>query len=160
MEQSHGGEARWRGNDGPLHVTRGPRDNPLHDAFVESAVAAGYIHTPDYNGYRQEGFGPADMTVWKGRRWSSANAYLRPALKREMMLQKGALVEKVLFQGSRAIGVSYLHNGRKHLAKASAEVICIRSDQFATDSATLRHRARRCPAGGWRAGDCRAQSCW
>ena len=49
MEHSHGGEAPWRGTGGPLHVTRGPRDNPLHDAFVASAEAAGYAATPDYN---------------------------------------------------------------------------------------------------------------
>lgn len=124
MEQSHGGETPWRGTEGPLHVTRGPRDNPLHDAFVESAEAAGYVHTPDYNGYRQEGFGPADMTVWKGRRWSSANAYLRPALKRgNVTLLKGALVDKVLFDDKRATGVSYMRNGQQHVAKAAAEVI-------------------------------------
>jgi len=124
MEHSHGGEAPWRGVDGPLHITRGPRDNPLHDAFVESAKAAGYVHTPDYNGYRQEGFGPADMTVWKGRRWSSANAYLRPAIKRgNVRLEKGALVDRILFNGKRAIGVQYMQGGVMHQAHASAEVV-------------------------------------
>ena len=124
MEHSHGGEAPWRGVDGPLHITRGPRDNPLHDAFVESAKAAGYIHTPDYNGYRQEGFGPADMTVWKGRRWSSANAYLRPAIKRgNVRLEKGALVDRILFDGKRAIGVKYMQRGVMHQVYASAEVV-------------------------------------
>ncbi|MEK9799712.1 MAG: choline dehydrogenase [Alphaproteobacteria bacterium] len=124
MEHSHGGEAPWRGVDGPLHITRGPRDNPLHDAFVESAKAAGYVHTPDYNGYRQEGFGPADMTVWKGRRWSSANAYLRPAIKRgNVRLEKGALVDRILFDGKRAIGVQYMQGGVMHQAHASAEVV-------------------------------------
>jgi choline dehydrogenase len=124
MEHSHGGEAPWRGVDGPLHITRGPRDNPLHDAFVESAKAAGYVHTPDYNGYRQEGFGPADMTVWKGRRWSSANAYLRPAIKRgNVRLEKGALVDRILFDGKRAIGVKYMQRGVMHQVYASAEVV-------------------------------------
>jgi choline dehydrogenase len=124
MEHSHGGEAPWRGVDGPLHITRGPRDNPLHDAFVESAKAAGYVHTPDYNGYRQEGFGPADMTVWKGRRWSSANAYLRPAIKRgNVRLEKGALVDRILFDGKRAIGVKYMQGGVMHQVYASAEVV-------------------------------------
>ena len=124
MEHSHGGEAPWRGVDGPLHITRGPRDNPLHDAFVESAKAAGYVHTPDYNGYRQEGFGPADMTVWRGRRWSSANAYLRPAIKRgNVRLEKGALVDRILFNGKRAIGVQYMQGGVMHQAHASAEVV-------------------------------------
>ena len=67
--------------DGPLHVTRGPRANPLYDAFVEAGAQAGFETTPDYNGAKQEGFGPMEQTVWKGRRWSAANAYLRPALR-------------------------------------------------------------------------------
>ena len=124
METSHGGEAPWRGTGGPLHVTRGPRDNPLHDAFVAAAQAAGYAATPDYNGYRQEGFGPADMTVWKGRRWSAANAYLRPALKRgNVRLVKGALVDRILFDGRRAKGVRYFRGGVAHEVAADAEII-------------------------------------
>lgn len=124
MEQSHGGEAPWRGTSGPLHVTRGPRDNPLHDAFVTASQQAGYTATPDYNGYRQEGFGPADMTVYKGRRWSTANAYLRPALKRgNVQLEKGALVDRIIFDGKRAVGIDYFQNGIRHHARARAEVI-------------------------------------
>ncbi len=57
--------------------------NPLFHAFVEAGQQAGYQLTDDYNGEKQEGFGPMEQTVWKGRRWSAANAYLRPALKRE-----------------------------------------------------------------------------
>ncbi len=124
METSHGGEAPWRGTDGPLHVTRGPRDNPLHDAFVAATEAAGYVATPDYNGYRQEGFGPADMTVWKGRRWSAANAYLKPALARgNVRLVTRALVDRILFDGSRAVGISYLRGGTRHEARANAEIV-------------------------------------
>ena len=124
MEHSHGGEAPWRGTGGPLHVTRGPRDNPLHDAFVASAEAAGYTATPDYNGYRQEGFGPADMTVWKGRRWSAANAYLKPAMKRgNVRLVTGAMVDRIIFEGNRAAGVSFLRGGQRHEVRANAEVV-------------------------------------
>lgn len=124
MERSHGGEEPWRGTKGPLHVTRGPRDNPLHDAFVESAKAAGYAATPDYNGRRQEGFGPADMTVWKGRRWSAANAYLRPAIaRRNVRLMTGALVDRIIFDGKRAVAVDYYRRGALRRARANAEVI-------------------------------------
>jgi choline dehydrogenase len=124
METSHGGEAPWRGTDGPLHVTRGPRDNPLHGAFVAAAEAAGYAATPDYNGHRQEGFGPADMTVWKGRRWSAANAYLRPAMARgNVRLVTRALVDRILFDGTRAVGVSYLRGGARHEVRANAEIV-------------------------------------
>ena len=124
METSHGGEAPWRGTDGPLHITRGPRDNPLHDAFVKAAEAAGYEATTDYNGHRQEGFGPADMTVWKGRRWSSANAYLRPALKRgNVQLRTGVMVDKLLFEGRKCVGVRYKKAGKSVEVRAGKAVI-------------------------------------
>jgi len=124
METSHGGEAPWRGTDGPLHITRGPRDNPLHDAFVKAAEAAGYEATADYNGHRQEGFGPADMTVWKGRRWSSANAYLRPALKRgNVQLRTGVMVDKLIFEGRKCVGVRYKKGGKLVEVRAGKAVI-------------------------------------
>ena len=113
METSHGGEAPWRGTDGPLHITRGPRDNPLHDAFVSASVEAGYTATDDYNGHRQEGMGPADMTVYKGRRWSAANAYLRPAMARgNVDLRTGVMVDQLLFKGKKCVGVRYLKSGK------------------------------------------------
>ena len=113
METSHGGQAPWRGEHGPLHITRGPRDNPLHQAFVDASVQAGYVATDDYNGHRQEGMGPADMTVYKGRRWSSANAYLRPALARgNVELRTGVMVDHLLFDGKKCIGVRYQKGGQ------------------------------------------------
>jgi choline dehydrogenase len=82
MEHSHGGEESWRGTSGPMHVKRGTRRNPLYQAFVEAGRQAGYPVTQDYNGRQQEGFGAMEMTVHRGVRWSAANAFLRPALKR------------------------------------------------------------------------------
>ena len=84
MENWHGGPRGgdgWRGTDGPLHITRGTRTNPLFHAFVEAGRQAGYPVTGDYNGHQQEGFGPMEATIWKGQRWSAANAYLKPAMK-------------------------------------------------------------------------------
>lgn len=107
----HGGDPDWRGTDGPLHVSRGPRDNPLHEAFVSAGREAGYELTDDYNGQKQEGFGPMEQTVWKGRRWSAANAYLRPALKRDNCDLVRGLVEKVVIEEGRAVGVA-LSGGR------------------------------------------------
>ena len=75
MEHSHGGEDGWRGTNGPMHVTRGARSNPLYQAFIEAGRQAGYPVTQDYNGHQQEGFGPMEMTVHRGVRWSAANAY-------------------------------------------------------------------------------------
>jgi choline dehydrogenase len=83
MENAVGGEDGWRGSDGPMHVRRGKRLNPLYQAFVEAGRQAGFETTEDYNGSKQEGFGAMEQTIYHGRRWSTANAYLRPALKRQ-----------------------------------------------------------------------------
>ena len=119
----HGGDPGWRGTDGPLHVTRGPRDNPLFHAFVEAGAQAGYQTTDDYNGEKQEGFGPFDQTVWRGQRWSAANAYLKPALERPNCRLIRGLAERVVIEDGRAVGVSVRRNGRTELVRAGAEVI-------------------------------------
>ena len=124
METSHGGQDGWRGAGGPLHVTRGVRKNPLYRAFVEAGQEAGYEVTQDYNGEQQEGFGAMEMTVFGGRRWSSANAYLRPALKRANVTKlSGALVRRVLFEGTRAVGVEYEQGGGVFQVHANREVV-------------------------------------
>ena len=119
----HGGDPAWRGADGPLHVTRGRRDNPLTRAFVEAGRQAGYPVTGDYNGHRQEGFGPFDMTVHKGERWSAAKAYLRPALKRDNCTLVRALARKVVMEQGRATGVEVERGGRIETIVAEREVI-------------------------------------
>ena len=119
----HGGDPDWRGTDGPLHVTRGPRDNPLHTAFVESGRQAGYQVTADYNGEQQEGFGPMEQTVWKGRRWSAANAYLKPALKRPNCELLRGFVRRVVIENGRATGVEVERGGKVEIIPAGREVI-------------------------------------
>ncbi len=124
METSHGGEDGWRGTDGPMHVTRGRRENPLYKAFVEAGRDAGYPVTDDYNGRQQEGFGAFEMTVWNGRRWSAANAYLKPALKRHnLKLETRALARRIVMDGKRATGVEYEQGGKIKTATARREVI-------------------------------------
>jgi len=123
METSHGGQAGWRGTDGPLHVTRGPRTNPLYHAFVDAGVQAGYQATDDYNGAQQEGFGPMEQTVYLGRRWSTANAYLRPALKRSNVALKKCFVTRVIFEGKKACGVEIDQGGKISTLYAGKEVI-------------------------------------
>ncbi|XP_035678283.1 choline dehydrogenase, mitochondrial-like [Branchiostoma floridae] len=114
----------YRGGDGPLHVSRGRSENPLNKAFIEAGQQAGYPYTEDMNGYQQEGFGEMDMTIRKGIRWSTANAYLRPALKRaNVKAEVRCLVTRVLFEGSRAVGVEYLQNGEMKQVRAAKEVI-------------------------------------
>lgn len=119
----HGGDAAWRGTDGPLHVTRGPRDNPLFQAFVDAGREAGYQVTDDYNGEQQEGFGPMEQTVYKGRRWSAANAYLKPALKRDDCTLIKGLAEKIVIEEGRAVGVTVRTGGKTKTIRAKREVI-------------------------------------
>lgn len=121
--RGQGGDADWRGTDGPLHVTRGPRDNPLHDAFVSAGAQAGYPVTEDYNGEQQEGFGPMEMTVYKGQRWSAANAYLRPALKRDNCEMIRGFARKVVITEGRATGVEIERGGKVEVIEAEIEVI-------------------------------------
>jgi choline dehydrogenase len=119
----HGGDPAWRGTDGPLHVTRGPRANPLYGAFVEAGRQAGFELTHDYNGEKQEGFGPMEQTVWKGRRWSAANAYLRPAMKRPNLRLVNGLARRVTIEEGRATGVEIDRRGRVETIRARREVI-------------------------------------
>ncbi|AMM86296.1 choline dehydrogenase [Martelella sp. AD-3] len=122
-EGGHGGDPSWRGKDGPLHVTRGPRRNPLFHAFVEAGKQAGFETTGDYNGEKQEGFGPMEQTVWKGRRWSAANAYLKPALKRQNLDLIRCFARKVVIEDGRAVGVEIERGGRIEVIRARREVI-------------------------------------
>jgi choline dehydrogenase len=123
MEQSHGGQDGWRGTDGPLHVTRGPRQNPLFHAFVEAGRQAGYGVTDDYNGERQEGFGPMEQTVYRGRRWSAANAYLRPALKHANCSLIRAFAQRIVITEGRAAGVEVTRGNGTEFIRARREVV-------------------------------------
>ncbi|MEO6299784.1 MAG: choline dehydrogenase [Paracoccaceae bacterium] len=125
MENWHGdeGDAEWRGTDGPLHITRGPRTNPLFDAFIEAGRQAGYPVTRDYNGRAQEGFGPMEATIWKGQRWSAANAYLKPALKTQNVQVYYGFARRVVIEGGRAVGVEVSRGRKVELIRASREVI-------------------------------------
>ncbi len=119
----HGGDSYWRGKDGPMHVSRGPRENPLFQAFVDAGKQAGYEATDDYNGEKQEGFGPMEQTVHAGRRWSAANAYLRPALKRDNVEITRALAQRVVIEDGRAVGVEVERGGKLEVIRARREVI-------------------------------------
>ncbi len=119
----HGGDPSWRGGSGPLHVGRGRMENPLTRAFIEAGRQAGYPVTGDYNGEQQEGFGPFEQTVWQGQRWSAANAYLKPALKRENCDLVRGLVHRIVIEGGRAKGVEATVKGRREIIRARAEVI-------------------------------------
>ena len=124
MENSHGGSGpEYRGTDGPLHITRGPRDNPLFNAFIQAGAQAGYPVTEDYNGAAQEGFGPMEATIYKGRRWSAANAYLKPALAGGNVHLLRANARRVVIENGRATGVEVDQGGAPFVVQAGREVI-------------------------------------
>jgi choline dehydrogenase len=117
------GDASWRGHGGPLHVTRGPRQNPLFEAFVKAGAQAGFETTDDYNGQKQEGFGPMEQTVWQGRRWSAANAYLKPALRRKNVELVRCFARRVIIEDGRARGVEIERGGKVEIVRARREVV-------------------------------------
>jgi choline dehydrogenase len=118
------GADAYRGQDGPLVTSRGPKHNPLYGAFIEAGRQAGYPVSMDLNGEQQEGFGRFDMTVKDGVRWSTANAYLKPAKKRaNLRVVTHALATGIEFAGRKATGVRYSRGGVERIAHARREVI-------------------------------------
>ena len=119
------GSDEYRSQDGPLAVNNGNNmQNPLYRAFIEAGQEAGYMKTEDYNGRQQEGFGPMHMTVRNGVRWSTANAYLKPALQRpNLEVITGALSQRILLDGKRASGVEFTRHGSRQSLSARREVL-------------------------------------
>lgn len=118
------GANAYHGDNGPLHVTSGDAAGSLDRAFIEAGLQAGYGATDDFNGYRQEGFGRVDRTTRNGRRWSTACGYLAKATARgNVDVLTGALVSRVVFSGTRAVGVEYSRVGEAASADAEREVI-------------------------------------
>ncbi|HXQ64171.1 MAG TPA: GMC family oxidoreductase N-terminal domain-containing protein, partial [Steroidobacteraceae bacterium] len=121
--REEGGDA-YRGDAGPLGTCYGTVKNPLHAAWLEAARQAGYPLTKDVNGFQQEGFGRLDMTVSGGVRSSTANAYLRPAMRRgNLTVRTGALATRILLEAGRAMGVSYRRGSSERTVRARREVL-------------------------------------
>lgn len=118
------GADRLHGAGGPLNVTRLRDTNPASLAFVEAAAEAGLARNEDFNGARQTGAGLYHVTQKRGKRCSSAGAFLRPALKRpNLTVETEALVTRVLVEKDRAAGVRYRKNGGKHEARAGQVIL-------------------------------------
>ncbi len=125
MENCLAGGDEYRGTDGPLVLERGPATNPLFTAFFEAVQQAGYALTSDVNGYRQEGFAAFDRNVYRGRRLSAARAYLHPVMDRpNLTVQTRAFVTRILFEGTRAVGVEYSRGGSVQQARAGQVILC------------------------------------
>jgi choline dehydrogenase len=119
----NGGDA-FHGSDGPLHVSNGRSTNPLFRAFVQAGLDAGHRQTPDFNGKSQEGFGPYQLTIKDGRRWSAAAAYLHPALDRpNLTIESHAHATRILFEGNRAVGIEFAQKKQTVQVRALREVI-------------------------------------
>ena len=125
METCLEGGDEYRGTDGPLVLERGPATSPLFKAFFEAVQEAGYVLTYDVNGYRQEGFAAFDRTIRRGRRLSASRAYLHPVMGRpNLEVQCRALVTKILFEGTRAVGVEVRASGHRRQIRAGEVILC------------------------------------
>src|SRR5437773_6849298 len=126
METCLAGPDQFRGGDGPLVLERGPATSPLFRAFFAAVQQAGYPLTSDVNGYRQEGFAAFDRNIHRGRRLSAARAYLHPVMKRPNLdVETRAFVTRVLFDGTKAIGVEYTDwRGRIHRVLSAEVGLC------------------------------------
>lgn len=114
----------YHGDSGPLHVTRANIESPVIRAWLDAAQEAGFPYNDDHNGARSEGFGPSERTIYKGRRISTAVAYLKPVRgRRNLKIETNAHVTKLLFDGSRVVGVEYRQRGELRRVHAGSEII-------------------------------------
>jgi len=125
-ETFEGGADAWHGGAGPLHVSKASSPNPIYGASIEAGRQAGYAVTEDFNGFQQEGFGPYQLTIKDGQRWSAARAYLHPVLSRpNLTCLTGARTTRIVVEGARAVGVEILEAKAKQtrIVRAEAEVL-------------------------------------
>ena len=120
QESWEGGASDYRGGDGPLTTQHTRFADPLVEAYAAAGAAAGHPWTDDYNGREQHGFGRWQMTIRDGRRCSAARAYLKPAMSRKnLRVEVGALVSRVVLAGNRAVGVEFFSRG------GAGETVCV-----------------------------------
>jgi choline dehydrogenase len=120
-----GGDA-WHGGSGPLKVSRAPSTNPIYKATIQAGGEAGYPLTQDFNGFQQEGFGPYQLTVSDGVRWSASRGYLHPVLDRpNLTCLTGARTTRIIVEDGRATGVEIYDEKTKakRIIGADAEVL-------------------------------------
>jgi len=123
-EDNERGENAYHGVGGPLRVSESRSMHPLIDVMLDAAAQAGYERNDDLNGERQEGVGRFQLTQRDGWRCSTADAYLTPVLERpNLSVVTGAFVSRILFEGSRAVGVELARDGALETVRAEREVI-------------------------------------
>ena len=118
------GASAFHGTGGLLSVEDLRHRNALSDVFLEAAAERGYSLNDDFNGAEQQGFGPYQATLRNARRCSTAVGYLRPALARpNLTISTGAAAQRVMFEGTRAVGIEFVKRGRRQLVRARREVL-------------------------------------
>jgi choline dehydrogenase len=125
-ETFEGGGDAYHGSGGPLYVSKASSPSTIYSSFIKAGVEAGHKHTDDFNGFQQEGFGPYQLTIKDGKRWSASFAYLHPALSRpNLTCQIEARTSRLVIEKGRVVGVEYVQGkgAEKHTAYADAEVL-------------------------------------
>lgn len=124
-EGNQRGADAFHGGNGPLKVSDIAARHELIEAFIDGAQQTGVPRTGDFNGAAQEGAGYYQLTTHKGWRCSTAKAYLTPAVKRRPNLRivTGALADKLVFEGRRAVGITYRQDHVLKTARCRAEVL-------------------------------------
>jgi choline dehydrogenase len=123
-EQQQRGASEFHGIDGELSITDLMSPAVVSQRFVDACVSMGYNYNPDFNSVQQEGVGLYQLTVKDGKRHSAAAAFLLPIFHRpNVTVTTGALVTRLLFEGTHAVGVEYLHEGKLHKVRVNQEVI-------------------------------------
>jgi choline dehydrogenase len=123
-ETLEGGGDDYHGGEGPLYVSKASSRSEVYSRFIAAGREAGHAFTPDFNGARQEGFGPYQMTIRDGARCSAAASYLHPALGRpNLTAETDARISRILIEGGRAVGVEFIQRGQARQAMADAEVL-------------------------------------
>ncbi len=127
IEAWEGGEDDWRGGHGEVGAIEPTLSDPIFEAGVKMVKSQGYHITPDFNGATPQGVGRMQFSVRNGRRASSAAVFLRPVLRRRnLTVRTQAFVTKILFEGRQAVGVEYIHGGRRHVARSTRRtVLCL-----------------------------------
>lgn len=124
LERSEIGATEYHGADGPIGVEKACWKNPLAEAFIAAAERTGIPRNDDFAGEKADGVGYADLTTWRGRRMSTAEAYLKPARRRpNLHIVTGALATDILMEGRHARGIRYARDNHAVTAHARAEVI-------------------------------------
>jgi choline dehydrogenase len=125
-ESLEGGADPWHGGEGPLKVSKAASPNPIYSATIQAGGEAGYPLTKDFNGFQQEGFGPYQLTIHDGQRWSAARGYLHPVLDRpNLTCLTGVRTTRIVVEDGRATGVEIYDEKTKakRIVHADGEVL-------------------------------------